>query len=120
MSRKSTCLKSQESGQSANSPAKDADLKAFGEQKGEFVSKNGEKVKSTRPQKISGDILDEIDFEPIDDVPLVLAKNGAQIPKAVCSCRTPRRSLAQTRSKSQQRTRRKPPRWKECLRVNRR
>ena len=75
--------KPKKAGKVRNSPAKDADLKAFGEQKGEFVSKNGEKIKSTRPQKISGDILDEIDFEPIDDVPLVLAKNGAQIPKAV-------------------------------------
>ncbi|MEA4914004.1 MAG: DNA translocase FtsK [Christensenella sp.] len=75
--------KPKKAGKVRNSPAKDADLKAFGEQKGEFVSKSGEKVKPTRSQKISGDILDEIDFEPVDDVPLVLAKNGAKIPKPV-------------------------------------
>ncbi len=75
--------KPKKAGKVRNSPAKDADLKAFGEQKGEFVSKGGEKIKPTRSQKLSSDVLDEIDFEPIDDVPLVLAKNGAQIPKAV-------------------------------------
>ena len=66
-----------------SSPAKDADIKAFGEQKGEFVTKKGEKAKAHQPQKISGDLLDEIDFEPGDDVPLVLTKNGAPIPKPV-------------------------------------
>ncbi len=66
-----------------SAPAKDADLKAFGEQKGEFVTKSGEKAKSKNPQRISGDILDEIDFEPGDDVPLVMSKNGASIPKSV-------------------------------------
>lgn len=66
-----------------SSPAKDADLKAFGEQRGEFVTKSGEKAKSKNPQRISGDILDEIDFEPGDDVPLVMSKNGAPIPKSV-------------------------------------
>ena len=75
--------KPKKAGKVKNSPAKDADLKAFGEQKGDFVTKGGEKVKLTKPQKISGDILDEIDFEPIDDVPLVLAKNGTSIPKPV-------------------------------------
>ena len=66
-----------------SSPAKDADLKAFGEQKGEFVTKNGEKIKATKPQKRMGDVLDEIDFEPGDDVPLVLARNGVPIPKPI-------------------------------------
>ena len=75
--------KPKKAGKVKNSPAKDADLKAFGEQKGEFAAKGGEKVKPVKPQKISSDILDEIDFEPVDDVPLVLAKNGTQIPKAV-------------------------------------
>ena len=75
--------KPKKAGKVKNSPAKDADLKAFGEQKGEFATKGGEKIKSTKPQKIGGDILDEIDFEPGDDVPLVLAKNGTPIPKAV-------------------------------------
>ena len=63
--------------------AKDADLKAFGEQKGEFAAKGGEKIKPTHPIKIGSDVLEKIDFEPVDDVPLVLAKNGAQIPKSV-------------------------------------
>ena len=75
--------KPKKSGKVKNSPAKDADLKAFGEQKGEFVSKGGEKMKPTRSQKLSSDVLDGIDFEPGDDVPLVLAKNGAAIPKSV-------------------------------------
>ncbi|HML68996.1 MAG TPA: DNA translocase FtsK [Clostridia bacterium] len=66
-----------------SSPAKDADLKAFGEQKGEFVTKNGEKARTKKPEKVNADIWDEIDFEPHDDVPLVLAKNGTPIPKPI-------------------------------------
>ena len=66
-----------------SSPAKDADIKAFGEQKGEFVRKSGEKGKPVKTQKFGGNVLDEIDFEPGDDVPLVLSKNGTPIPKAV-------------------------------------
>ena len=66
-----------------SSPAKDADIKAFGEQKGEFVTKGGDKARGKKPQKIGTDIWDEIDFEPQDDVPLVLAKNGTPIPKPV-------------------------------------
>jgi S-DNA-T family DNA segregation ATPase FtsK/SpoIIIE len=65
------------------SPAKDADIKAFSEQKGEFVTKIGGKVKPTKPQRISGDMLDEIDFEPGDDVPLMMTRGGAHIPKPV-------------------------------------
>jgi S-DNA-T family DNA segregation ATPase FtsK/SpoIIIE len=65
------------------SPAKDADIKAFGELKGEFVTKTGEKVKSKKPEKRASDIWDEIDFEPQDDVSFVHGKNGAQIPKPI-------------------------------------
>ena len=79
--RKSKKLKS--------SPAKDADLKAFGEQKGEFVTKTGEKASTKKPEKINTDIWDEIDFEPQDDVPLVLAKNGTPIPKPIAQLPDP-------------------------------
>ena len=71
------------SGKWKSSPAKDADLKAFGEQRGEFVPKAGGKAGAKRPEKAGADNWDEIDFEPQDDVPLMLAKNGAPIPKAV-------------------------------------
>ena len=63
------------------SPAKDADIKAFGEQSGAFVTKTGEKAKTKKPEKVSPDIWGEIDFEPVDDVPIGPPKTGAQIPK---------------------------------------
>ena len=75
--------KPKKAGKLKNSPAKDADLKAFGEQKGEFVTKNGEKAKTIKPQKVSTDIWDDVDFEPQDDVPLVVGRNSAPIPKPV-------------------------------------
>jgi len=75
--------KPKKAGRIKNSPAKDADLKAFGEQKGEFVSKNGEKAKTLKPQKVSTDIWDDVDFEPQDDVPLVVGRNSAPIPKPI-------------------------------------
>jgi len=75
--------KPKKAGKIKNSPAKDADLKAFGEQKGEFVTKNGEKVKTLKPNKISNDIWADVDFEPQDDVPLVVGRNSAPIPKPI-------------------------------------
>jgi S-DNA-T family DNA segregation ATPase FtsK/SpoIIIE len=75
--------KPQKGGKLKNSPAKDADLKAFGEQTGEFVTKNGEKAKSRKPERVSPDIWDDVDFEPQDDVPLVVGRNSAPIPKPV-------------------------------------
>ena len=65
------------------SPKKDADIKAFGEQKGEFVTKSGDKAKAKKPEKVRADIWDEIDFEPGDDVPLAPVKAGVQIPKPI-------------------------------------
>lgn len=75
--------KPKKAGKLKNSPAKDADLKAFGEQKGEFVTKTGEKAKTLKPQKVSTDIWDDVDFEPQDDVPLVVGRNSAPIPRPV-------------------------------------
>ena len=65
------------------SPAKDADIKAFGELKGDFVTKTGEKSKTHKPEKVSTDIWSDIDFEPEDDVPLTPSRGGAQIPKPI-------------------------------------
>ncbi len=63
--------------------AKNSELKAFGEQSGEFKTKTGEKAKTKSPEKITSDIWDEIDFEPGDDVPLVVNKGGVTLPKPV-------------------------------------
>jgi len=59
-----------------------ADLKAFGEQSGGFVTKTGQPAKAKAPEKVAVDIWDGIDFEPGDDVPLVV-KGGANIPAKV-------------------------------------
>ncbi len=61
----------------------EAELRAFGQQSGEFLTKTGEKAKAKKPEKLDSDIWDTLDFEPGDDVPLVLAKNGRPIPKAI-------------------------------------
>lgn len=64
-------------------PAKEKDIVAFGAQKGEFLTKSGEKAKAHSPQKVNPDIWDDVDFEPEDDVPLLPVKKGVPIPKPV-------------------------------------
>ena len=54
--------------------AGDAELQAFS---GEFHTKSGDRVKPKAPQPVKTDIWDNLDFEPGDDVPLVVdAKKG--------------------------------------------
>ncbi|NLI54690.1 MAG: DNA translocase FtsK [Clostridiales bacterium] len=62
--------------------AKDGELSAFGEEKGGFVTKTGERAKTKTPEKIRSDIWDDLDFEPGDDVPLVVKPGGA-MPKPI-------------------------------------
>ncbi len=59
---------------------KSAELTDFGKQTGEFKTVTGELAKHKTPEKITSDIWDEIDFEPGDDVPLVVKPGGAKLP----------------------------------------
>ena len=68
---------------------KTSDLKAFGEQSGDFRTKSGEKVMPKTPEKIKSDIWDGIDFEPGDDVPLVMKPGGVSMPKPVAQLPDP-------------------------------
>ncbi len=61
--------------------AKDAELKAFGEQSGEFHTKSGLKAQPKPVQKVTSDIWDDNDFEPGDDVPFAVKKGGANAPR---------------------------------------
>jgi S-DNA-T family DNA segregation ATPase FtsK/SpoIIIE len=49
---------------------KDAELQSFS---GEFQTKSGGRVKPKAPEPVKTDIFDDLDFEPGDDVPLVVA-----------------------------------------------
>jgi len=55
---------------------KDAELQGFS---GEFHTKSGKPVQPKAPEPVTTDIWDDLDFEPGDDVPLVVepAKKGA-------------------------------------------
>lgn len=69
--------------------AKAAELRPFSAQKGEFQTNSGTKATLKRPQQISNDIWDDIDFEPADDVPPVVKTGGAKIPKPVVTLPDP-------------------------------
>jgi S-DNA-T family DNA segregation ATPase FtsK/SpoIIIE len=57
---------------------------AFGEQKGEFKTKTGERVKPAQPELVKTDIWTDIDFEPGDDVPFnTKTKPPVDMPKPV-------------------------------------
>jgi S-DNA-T family DNA segregation ATPase FtsK/SpoIIIE len=57
---------------------------AFGEQKGEFKTKTGERVKPAQPEVVKPDIWKDIDFEPGDDVPFnTKVKPPVDMPKPV-------------------------------------
>ena len=60
-----------------------AELKPFSAQKGDFQTNTGGKASPKKPQKITSDIWDEIDFEPADDVPAVVKGRDVPIPKPV-------------------------------------
>ena len=88
---KSTCSKNPLPRKRRTATLKSADLKTFGEQTGEFRTKTGEKAMPKTPEKITGNIWDEIDFEPGDDVPLVMKPGG------IASSKT-RRAAARSRA----------------------
>ena len=60
-----------------------AELKPFSAQKGDFQTSSSGKTSPKKPQKVTGDIWDDIDFEPADDVPPVVKGREVPIPKPV-------------------------------------
>ena len=57
---------------------------AFGEQKGEFKTKTGQRVVPHAPEVVKPDIWNDIDFEPDDDVPFsAKSKPPVDMPKPV-------------------------------------
>ncbi|MEN6564343.1 MAG: DNA translocase FtsK, partial [Christensenella sp.] len=60
------------------------ELKAFGEQTGGFRTKTGERAKPRQPEVVTSDIWNDMDFEPQDDVPLVVrSARPGDMPKPV-------------------------------------
>lgn len=63
---------------------------AFGEQRGEFRTKTGERVKPAQPEIVKPDMWNDIDFEPADDVSFTTkTKPPADMPKPVVTLPDP-------------------------------